>query len=164
MCCLLHSDRIGTLYEAGNPDREVRLLHGLYQPTGEKEVNANEYQEAAARTLIAEPDHPFTGNELMLMWCALGLGGEAGEVLDILKKTICHQHGDVLSAESCIKVRDELGDLMWYVASIATLMDISLDAIMERNVAKLKQRYPDGYSSADSKARVDTNDVLMEDQ
>lgn len=119
------------------------------------EVNANEYQEAAARTLISEPDHSFAGNELMLMWCALGLGGETGEVLDILKKTICHQHGDVRSVESRIKVRDELGDLMWYVASIATLMDISLDAIMERNIAKLKQRYPTGYSSDDSKARVD---------
>jgi NTP pyrophosphatase (non-canonical NTP hydrolase) len=125
-----------------------------------EEVNANEYQTAAARTLIAEPDHAFSGNELMLMWCALGLGGEAGEVLDHLKKGICHQHG-----VDRTKITEELGDLMWYVASICELSDISLSLVMERNIAKLLKRYPDGYNSADSKARVDElDDVLMEDQ
>lgn len=118
-------------------------------------MNATDYQREAARTLIDAPDHPFTGKELMLMWCALGIGGEAGEVLDHLKKTICHQHGDVLSGESLMKIIDELGDLLWYVASIATLCDINLDFIMSMNAAKLRARYPNGYNSADSQARVD---------
>jgi NTP pyrophosphatase (non-canonical NTP hydrolase) len=119
-------------------------------------MNASDYQTKAARTLIAEPDHPFTGNEQMLMWCALGLGGEAGEVLDHLKKGICHQHGI-----DRLKIKEELGDLMWYVAGIATLLDISLDAVMSSNIAKLEYRYPNGYNSDDSKARIDTADAYI---
>lgn len=114
-------------------------------------MNANDYQAEARRTLIDAPDSTFNGTELMLMWCALGLGGEAGEVLDLLKKGICHQHG-----LDRLKIKEELGDLMWYVASIATLCEIDLGTILESNAAKLRQRYPNGYSSADSRARVDT--------
>lgn len=113
-------------------------------------MNANDYQAEARRTLIDAPDSTFNGTELMLMWCALGLGGEAGEVLDLLKKGICHQHG-----LDRLKIKEELGDLMWYVASIATLCEIDLGTILESNAAKLRQRYPNGYNSADSQARVD---------
>lgn len=128
-------------------------------------MNVNDYQQAAARTLISEPDHLFTGTELMLIWCALGLAGEAGEVglsglssltglvADDLKKAICHQHG--LDRDRLIK---ELGDVLWYIAGLATLIDVPLSEIMERNIAKLERRYPNGYNSADSKARVDTAD------
>ena len=114
-------------------------------------MNADDYQTEAARTLISEPDHPFTGTEQMLMWCALGLGGETGEVLDHLKKGICHQHGIDRN-----KLTEELGDLLWYVAAICELADIPLGLVMARNIAKLERRYPNGYNSADSKARVDT--------
>ena len=113
-------------------------------------MNADDYQREAARTLITEPDHGFSGNELMLMWCALGLGGEAGEVLDHLKKGICHQHG--IDRDTLI---EELGDLLWYVASICELAGIPLGLVLARNIEKLEKRYPNGYSSADSKARVD---------
>ena|SRR5437870_5313160 len=116
-------------------------------------MNATDYQEAAARTMIDKPDHEFSGNDLMLMWCTLGLIGEAGEVAEHIKKGICHQHG--LDRE---KLAKELGDVLWYVAAIATLIDASLSDIMEQNIAKLRQRYPNGYASADSKARVDTLD------
>lgn len=119
-------------------------------------MNADAYQTAAARTLIDEPDHPFTGNELMLMWCTLGLTGEAGEVAEHIKKGICHQHG--LDRNVLAK---ELGDLLWYAAGIATLIGVPLSEIMEQNIAKLKMRYPNGYSAADSQARVDTRRLCI---
>lgn len=116
-------------------------------------MNADDYQTEAARTLISAPDTTFTGTEQMLMWCGLGLGGEAGEVLDHLKKAICHQHG-----MDRRKLTEELGDLMWYVAGICTLIGVPLDDVLAHNVAKLQLRYPNGYNSSDSKARVDTVD------
>lgn len=113
-------------------------------------MNADAYQTAAARTLIDEPDHTFTGNELMLMWCGLGLGGESGEILELLKKGICHQHG-----LNTAKLIDECGDLLWYLSGICTLIGVPLSDVMERNVTKLKLRYENGYSAEASKARKD---------
>jgi hypothetical protein len=49
-------------------------------------MHANEYQRAAARTLIDEPDGEYTGAQIMLVWNALGLAGEAGEVADTITK------------------------------------------------------------------------------
>lgn len=121
-------------------------------------MNAETYQKEAARTLIDEPDHPFTSNELMIMWCALGLTGEAGEVAEHVKKGICHQHG--LDHDKLVK---ELGDCLWYLSGLATLIGVSLSDVMERNIAKLRQRYPNGYSSADSKARVDSISDKLDD-
>lgn len=113
-------------------------------------MNATDYQQEARRTLIDAPDHEFTGTELMLIWCGLGLTGEAGEVADHLKKAICHQHG--LDRR---KLTEELGDLVWYVAGICSLAGLTLDEVLAHNIAKLRLRYPNGYSSEDSKARVD---------
>ncbi len=120
-------------------------------------MNADAYQTAAARTLIDEPDHQFTGNELMLMWCGLGLGGESGEILDLLKKGICHSHG--LDRDKLVK---ELGDCLWYLSGICTLIGVPLSEVFEKNIAKLKERYPNGYTSADSKARVDTHQQITD--
>lgn len=114
-------------------------------------MNANDYQSAAARTLIPEPDSDYSAREIMIVWNALGLAGEAGEVADTVKKAVFHRHG--LDHDELIK---ELGDVLWYVAALCTKLEVSLDEIMARNIAKLEKRYPSGYNSADSKARVDT--------
>lgn len=117
-------------------------------------MNPNEYQQAAARTLIDGPDFDITPREIMIIWNAVGLAGEAGEIADLVKKGIFHQHGLVTA-----KVQEELGDLMWYVAALCTKLDISLETVMRDNIAKLEKRYPSGYSSEASKARVDTKRV-----
>lgn len=114
-------------------------------------MNANDYQREAARTLIDGPDFTLANDELMIIWNVIGLAGEAGEIADLVKKGIFHQHGLVTA-----KVQEELGDLMWYVAALCTKLGISLDDVLSQNIAKLQKRYPDGYSSAASKARVDT--------
>jgi NTP pyrophosphatase (non-canonical NTP hydrolase) len=113
-------------------------------------MQPNDYQTLAARTLIDKPDSVYTDHEIMLVWNALGLAGEAGEVSDTIKKAVFHQHG--IDRNELIK---ELGDVLWYVAALCTNLDVSMSEVMERNIAKLKQRYPDGYSSADSLKRTD---------
>lgn len=122
-------------------------------------MNADDYQRLAARTLIDGPDAAYSGADIMLVWNALGLAGEAGEVADTIKKAVFHQHG--IDRDALIK---ELGDVLWYVAALCSKLDVSMSDVMERNIAKLKRRYPDGYSSDDSKARVDNQSSVLRPQ
>ena len=111
-------------------------------------MTADEYQKLASRTLIDKPDATYTDDEIMLVWNALGLAGEAGEVADTIKKAVFHRH--TLDRDELIK---ELGDVLWYVAALCTKLDVPMSEVMERNIEKLKARYPDGYSSERSKNR-----------
>lgn len=119
-------------------------------PVPDAPTTADEYQVLASRTLIAAPDAEYTPAEIMLVWNAIGLAGEAGEVADTIKKAVFHRHG--VNRDALTK---ELGDVLWYVAALCTKLDIAMSEVMERNIAKLRQRYPDGYSADASKARVD---------
>jgi NTP pyrophosphatase (non-canonical NTP hydrolase) len=86
----------------------------------------------------------------MFVWNALGLASEAGEVAEMVKKGIFHQHG--LGRE---KLKKELGDVLWYIAALCTKLEVDMGEIMQGNIDKLKQRYPNGYSAVDSINRVD---------
>lgn len=114
-------------------------------------MNADTYQRLASRTLIDEPDSEYTGNQIMLVWTALGLTGEAGEVADTIKKAVFHQHG--LDRDALIK---ELGDVAWYLAGLCTLIGVPMSDVMRANIDKLKKRFPEGWGSEASKARIDT--------
>jgi NTP pyrophosphatase (non-canonical NTP hydrolase) len=103
-------------------------------------LDADSYQKLAARTTIERPDFAITDHEIMVVWNAIGLAGEAGEVVDYIKKGVFHQRG--IDRET---VRRELGDVLWYVAALCTKLDISLSEVMDLNIAKLRARYPDGY-------------------
>jgi NTP pyrophosphatase (non-canonical NTP hydrolase) len=116
-------------------------------------MNVLDYQKFAARTLIDHPDAEYTDAEIMLVWNALGLAGEAGECANIVKKAVFHRHA--LDIE---KLADELGDVLWYVAALCTKLDIGMDVVMDMNLTKLRKRFPEGYSSEASKARVDTKE------
>lgn len=107
-------------------------------------MTLDEYQQLAARTIGTRTHADQLSN------MALGLAGEAGETADMLKKHLFH--GKPLDAEEVIK---ELGDVMWYVAGMATAIGVSLDDIAQRNVDKLRKRYPDGFSSEASAKRAD---------
>lgn len=111
---------------------------------------ADTYQQQAARTLIDKPDATYSDAEIMIVWTALGLAGEAGEVADTVKKAVFHQHG--IDRDELIK---ELGDVLWYAAGLCTQLDIPMSDVMERNIDKLRKRYPDGYNSAASQVRAD---------
>lgn len=113
-------------------------------------MNANDYQQCAARTL------PDNGLDEDLVANALGLSGEAGEVADEIKKVVFHKHD--LNSDRLIK---ELGDVMWYVAALCTKLDIPLSLVMITNITKLTVRYPNGYSHQDSQKRVDENELYQ---
>ncbi len=91
------------------------------------------YQVEARKTAI----YPDPGNNL---WCpALGLAGEAGEVAENVKKI--HRDDDgVWGNEKRTKLFWELGDVLWYVANIATELELSLSDIAEANLKKLQSR------------------------
>lgn len=95
----------------------------------------NDYQKFAAKGIRRESE-----GKNLLVGFALGLGGESGEVLDDIKKR--EYHGRDISIEH---TAEELGDVLWYVANLATQLGYSLEDIVEYNVHKLKNRYPDLY-------------------
>lgn len=98
-------------------------------------LSANDYQRMAIRTA-----GEYNSEYDCLRNAAYGLNGEAGEVIDLLKK---HEfQGHELDREKLI---DELGDVQWYIALAATAMGKTLEDIMQHNVDKLKKRYPEGF-------------------
>lgn len=100
-------------------------------------MQLNEYQDLAQRTSNRALDmkgHLFNG--------VLGLAGEAGECADLLKK---HYYQD--GRNFVDDLEDELGDVMWYVAETAKAMGLTLDEVAQRNIDKLRKRYPDGFDS-----------------
>lgn len=111
-------------------------------------MDANRYQELAARTLIDDPGFILTNEEMMLVWVSIGLPGEVGEVMELIKKGVFHRHGVDREA-----LRKELGDVLWYVAGACSVLGLSMNDVMAENIEKLKLRYPEGYSSEASKAR-----------
>lgn len=171
-------------------------------------MEANEYQQQAARTLIDAPDTTYTTEELRLVWAALELAQATGAVIDYVKKGVFHRHGvdkETLAAglrhiKYCLpllqfasesgrfvsltpeqtmlvwnvlglagepgEVADligdaikhrcsvdrevvikEIGDVLWYAAALCTKLNIPLSEVMEGNIAKLKRRFPDGWST-----------------
>jgi NTP pyrophosphatase (non-canonical NTP hydrolase) len=73
---------------------------------------------------------------------ALGLSGEAGECADHVKKHLFQGH-ELDRAH----LAEEIGDVLWYCAELASGIGRSLDEIAEMNIAKLRKRYPDGFDS-----------------
>jgi len=96
-------------------------------------MDFNYYQNRARETAI----YPNMGSEFT--YPALGLVGEAGEIANKLKKVIRDKSG-VLSEEVRESVSDELGDVLWYVAQLATEMGTDLDTIAQKNIDKLSSR------------------------
>ncbi len=80
----------------------------------------------------------------------MGLNGEAGEAIDILKKHLFQGHD--LDREHLAK---ELGDVAWYLAVSADALGYSLEKVMQMNLDKLCARYPDGFETERSANRKD---------
>lgn len=108
-------------------------------------MTINEYQKLAMTTLNPELD-----KKDVLINGVMGLCGESGEVIDIVKKHLAQGHE--LDKEKIIK---ELGDVAWYMAEIATVLDVELEDVLIQNIEKLKKRYPEGFSTEKSVNRVE---------
>ena len=97
----------------------------------------DEYQKQSRKTAI----YPNAGQNFV--YPALGLCGETGEVAEKIKK-ILRDAGGVVSDEKKLEIKKELGDVLWYVAQLATELGLSLDEIAGSNLEKLLSRLERG--------------------
>lgn len=106
-------------------------------------MEINEYQTLAMRTL-----NPQLDRKDVLINSVMGLCGESGEAIDIVKKWLAQGH----ELDKAHLAR-ELGDIAWYLAEAATALELPLEDILQANIEKLKSRYPEGFAAEKSVTR-----------
>jgi NTP pyrophosphatase (non-canonical NTP hydrolase) len=106
----------------------------------------SEYQERSRRTAT----YPGAGENIV--YPTLGLAGEAGEVAEKVKKLLRDDDG-VLSDERRSALAGELGDVLWYVAQVATEADLDLEQVAQANLDKLLSRQQRGVLSGSGDQR-----------
>lgn len=94
----------------------------------------DEYQKQALKTAVGHPD-PLMDKTI---W-AMGIAGEAGEVLEKWKKIVAYKEGKI-SDEDLGLLKKELGDVVWYIAVLTHSLGLSFEEVMQLNVNKLKDR------------------------
>ena len=108
-------------------------------------MTINDYQKLAMTTL-----NPALSKKDVLINGVMGLCGESGEAIDIVKKWLAQGH-----ERDKERLAKELGDICWYLAETATALDLSLEDIMAANIEKLKKRYPEGFNAERSIHRTE---------
>ncbi len=103
--------------------------------------------QARSRHTAAYPD---AGDNIV--YPTLGLAGEAGEVAEKVKKLL-RDDGGVLSDERRAALGAELGDVLWYVAQVATEAGLDLEALAQANLDKLASRAQRGVLSGSGDER-----------
>lgn len=96
-------------------------------------MELNDYQIESRKTAL----YPNVGNNFV--YPALGLCGETGEVAEKIKKIIRDNNG-IADLERINDIKKELGDVMWYVAQLATELNLTLGDIAQTNIDKLQER------------------------
>lgn len=109
-------------------------------------MNFNEYQEKSRKTAI----YPDQGENLI--YPTLGLVGEAGEVAEKMKKMIRDDGGKLTDERKEVLIK-ELGDVLWYLAQLATELSIEFDQVAEQNIEKLYSRLDRGKIHGDGDNR-----------
>lgn len=97
-------------------------------------MNFEDYQSEASQTAL------YPRRMSNLEYPTLGLAGEAGEVANIVKK-IQRDHGGVINDDTRLKLKDELGDVLWYISACADELGLTLKEVAEFNVQKLAKRH-----------------------
>lgn len=111
-------------------------------------MNPNEYQKLCMRT-AGETDL-----SKLIVNGAMGLCGESGEVIDLIKKWAFQGHS--LHRQD---IEEELGDVLWYVAILCEGIGTTMEEVMQKNIEKLKKRYPDGFEVERSVNRGDAQEA-----
>ena len=110
-------------------------------------MELSEYQKKALETSIH-------GDKYKIIYPAIGLGNEAGEVLGKIKKCMRGDDGEGdMSPARKEALKDELGDVLWYLAVLAHDLDCNLDDVAKMNVAKLRSRFDRGVIKGDGDKR-----------
>ena len=97
-------------------------------------MNFEEYQSKASKTAL------YPNRFSNLEYPTLGLAGEAGEVANIVKK-IQRDFGGIINNDIRARLKDELGDVLWYISACADELSLTLEEIAEFNVEKLAARH-----------------------
>lgn len=117
-----------------------------------KKMKFNEYQVMSTRTMprMVLGKYDIYYDDSAKSNYAMGLAGESGEVVDLLKKWVHHKHPENLE-----ELKKEMGDVLHYLAGIATMYGMRLEEVATLNIVKLKERYPEGFRVEDSINRRD---------
>jgi NTP pyrophosphatase (non-canonical NTP hydrolase) len=117
-------------------------------------MNNTDKHRQLVRRLVKPSEEIFLSigpQEVDAIHFALGIAGESGEIVDMIKKNVINGH-----AGSTEKLLAEIGDLMFYIQGLLALIGYNLDDALMCNITKLECRYPDGYSD---QASIDRRDV-----
>jgi len=116
------------------------------KPWEGKRMELNEYQENAKKTanfhgcMIGSEVSPMSAQKEAMIYCSLGLAGEAGEVVENTKKFLRDDNSE-LTEERKKKFLGELGDVFWYLANLTTALGLTLEEVAIYNQYKLQKRY-----------------------
>ena len=102
-------------------------------------MELNQYQEEIIKFDVFTGRQEISQIDLPFLDKVLGLSGETGEVADKVKKIIRDKEGKI-SAKDSLDLAKELGDVLWYLATSARYLGLSLDEIAASNIAKLESR------------------------
>ncbi len=146
---------------AGTDAMKMRTPNGVEYQTEEydkylspktNDITSTNYVENATRTESNDFDaiasRMCDPNTIRLLHSAMGLSTEAGEFLDMLKKHIFY--GKELDLTNA---KEEIGDSMWYVAISIDVLQTTLNDVMQVNINKLRERYPEKFTSEDALCR-----------
>lgn len=109
-------------------------------------MNFQEYQEKSRKTAI----YPEVGKNFL--YPVLGIAGESGEVAEKVKKIFREKNG-IVDEEARQAIVKELGDLLWYMAQLASELGISFDEVAEKNIVKTQSRMERGTLLGDGDNR-----------
>lgn len=114
-------------------------------------MNFSDFQKAALRSYKDGSLEPLTSKTTMALLGAMGMAGETGECTEPVKKWFFHRKGTFESVRA--KLKEEIGDVLWYCALLAKAFDLDLQEIADNNIAKLLIRYPDSPQDSPQKER-----------
>lgn len=108
------------------------------------------YLELSDRTCKHVESETLDAKRYDLLHAALGIAGESGEIVDAVKKHVIYN-----KPLDIANMREEIGDIMWYIALACRRLGFDLDEILDENIAKLQKRYPEKYTDVHASLRLD---------
>ena len=129
-------------HQHGNSDLQVKVflpeIHGVC------------FQFFTKQCIQTRPG--FTNMNMVIVWNLVGLLGEAAEIGQLILEGLTKGEFDKA------KLAKELGDALWYISALCSKLGLDLGEVMAANIRKLEERYPNGYTASDSRARRDTDE------
>lgn len=139
-------------------------------------MTPNEYQKLAARTICPQGDVQLLrlgasetycvteslqalSNNTQILHASIGLSGEAGEIASQMQKWLYY-------GKPCdwVNIKEEIGDVLWYVAEMCEALNTTIEEVMIRNIEKLRLRYPEKYTdhnaAEENRDRAAERDIL----